>query len=61
MGFRTRADPIETDHMLLTEVGVTDFLPSRAPSAGGSGEISYVMEREDDFDEEDDPDDDLDF
>lgn len=33
----------------------------KAPSAGGSGEISYVMEREDDFDEEDDPDDDLDF
>lgn len=27
----------------------------------GKGEITYVMEREDDFDEEDDPDDDLNF
>lgn len=34
----------------------------KRPSAGrGKGEITYVMEREDDFDEEDDPDDDLNF
>uniref|UniRef100_A0A1E1X5G3 Elongator complex protein 5 n=1 Tax=Amblyomma aureolatum TaxID=187763 RepID=A0A1E1X5G3_9ACAR len=34
----------------------------KKPSAGrGKGEITYVMEREDDFDEEDDPDDDLNF
>lgn len=33
----------------------------KTPSQSGSGEISYVMEREDDFDEEDDPDDDLNF
>ncbi|XP_054917279.1 elongator complex protein 5 isoform X2 [Dermacentor andersoni] len=30
-------------------------------SSTGKGEITYVMEREDDFDEEDDPDDDLNF
>ncbi|KAH6933214.1 hypothetical protein HPB50_013534 [Hyalomma asiaticum] len=30
-------------------------------SSKGKGEITYVMEREDDFDEEDDPDDDLNF
>lgn len=34
----------------------------RKPSSStGKGEITYVMEREDDFDEEDDPDDDLNF
>lgn len=33
----------------------------KQPSGGGKGEITYVMEREDDFDEEDDPDDDLNF
>uniref|UniRef100_A0A6M2CPM4 Elongator complex protein 5 n=1 Tax=Rhipicephalus microplus TaxID=6941 RepID=A0A6M2CPM4_RHIMP len=32
-----------------------------ASSSKGKGEITYVMEREDDFDEEDDPDDDLNF
>ncbi|CAN7939743.1 unnamed protein product [Ixodes hexagonus] len=38
---------------------VLPYLKTSSPS--GSGEISYVMEREDDFDEEDDPDDDLNF
>lgn len=36
-------------------------LPYLKKPSGGSGEIFYVMEREDDFDEEDDPDDDLNF